>query len=324
MQTPNSPSSPGGWRFVRRFLVAIVALITLVALFYAEEDVRGKMAWQKYQREALAKGIILDRHKLEPPPVPDEQNFAMTPFLAPSLDLNSDPLQPGQSRWRDTNGYIKAEKFAVDLTHAAIESVHHRFGGDGKLIDLSGIVAALNKSASPTTNRAEAGNQVLDHYQPYMPVLEEMRAASRRPSSRFNVNYEEKNPMSILLTHLSIIKHLGQIIALRVSAELAAGKNDDAFNDLQLLIAVGESLRTEPFVISQLVRIAIQSLAQQVVWEGLALHAWSDGQLQQLQSKFVDMNLLGGAHASLRYEKTAHGTALFDFLRDNPHAVGRD
>jgi len=77
-----------GWRMLRRFLVTLAALVTLVALFYAEEGWRGKRAWENYRRQAEARGVEMDWHTFTPPPVPDAQNFAMTPFLAPLFDFN--------------------------------------------------------------------------------------------------------------------------------------------------------------------------------------------------------------------------------------------
>ncbi len=74
------------WRMIRRYLIALASLIALIALFYAEEDLRGKWAWEKYKREWEAKGEKFDFASLAPPPVPDNQNFAMTPLLKPIFD----------------------------------------------------------------------------------------------------------------------------------------------------------------------------------------------------------------------------------------------
>jgi hypothetical protein len=64
-----------GWRILRRVLIALAIFATLVAIFYAEEDWRGKRAWENCKRELEAKGAVLDWDKFIPPPVPDDQNF---------------------------------------------------------------------------------------------------------------------------------------------------------------------------------------------------------------------------------------------------------
>jgi hypothetical protein len=48
---------------------------TLIAIFYAEEDWRGKRAWENCERDLEARGYVMDWEKLIPPPVPDDQNF---------------------------------------------------------------------------------------------------------------------------------------------------------------------------------------------------------------------------------------------------------
>jgi hypothetical protein len=70
------------WRTTRRVLIAFACLATLIALFYAEENWRGKRAWELCKRELEAKGAVLDWNAYIPPPVPDDQNF----FKAPGIN----------------------------------------------------------------------------------------------------------------------------------------------------------------------------------------------------------------------------------------------
>src|SRR5260221_3670136 len=102
-------------RIFRKGLFVIACLATVIAFLYVEENWRGKRAWENYQRGWEAKGEKFDLASFVPPPVPDEENFAMTPFLAPLYDLNPRPLQPDQSRWRDTNAVNRVQNFGKDL-----------------------------------------------------------------------------------------------------------------------------------------------------------------------------------------------------------------
>jgi len=69
------PKTKPGWRWLRRTLIGTAVLATLIAVFYTEEDWRGKRAWENYKCELEAKGEVLDWNKFIPPPVPDDQNF---------------------------------------------------------------------------------------------------------------------------------------------------------------------------------------------------------------------------------------------------------
>ncbi len=70
-----SSEHKAGWRVARRILIGVAVFATLIAIFYTEEDWRGKRAWENCKREIEAKGVVLDWDKYIPAPVPDDQNF---------------------------------------------------------------------------------------------------------------------------------------------------------------------------------------------------------------------------------------------------------
>jgi hypothetical protein len=70
-----TPKTKQDWWIARRILIALAILATLIAVFYAEEDWRGKRAWENCKRELEAKGAVLNWNAYIPPPVPDDQNF---------------------------------------------------------------------------------------------------------------------------------------------------------------------------------------------------------------------------------------------------------
>ena len=63
-------------------MITLAILATLIAIFYAEEDWRGKRAWDNCKRELEAKGMVLDWDKFIPPPVPEDENFFEAPKMA--------------------------------------------------------------------------------------------------------------------------------------------------------------------------------------------------------------------------------------------------
>jgi len=272
-------------RFLGRVLVGFAALVTLLALFYAEENWRGKRAWESCKSELIARGVELNWRALAPPRVPDEQNFAMTPFLAPLFDFNSKPLQPGESPWRDTNGLERARNFAIAF--AGSDDVRQGQPAQtlGHMTDLAASLLLLRKQSNSNapasfSTRAEAASALLGALEEYQPVVEELRSASRRPYSRFNIDYDAEDPVSILLPHLAVLRRTSQLLRVRASAELALARTDAAFDDVKLMFFLADSIRQEATVISHIVRIAILAVTQQVVWEGLAEHRWSDEQLR--------------------------------------------
>jgi hypothetical protein len=65
----------------RRGLFLLACMVVFVALFYAEEDWRGKRAWDQCKRQMRAKGAVLDWNAYIPAPVPDDQNAFEAPRM---------------------------------------------------------------------------------------------------------------------------------------------------------------------------------------------------------------------------------------------------
>ena len=121
------------------------------------------------------------------------------------------------------------------------------------------------------------------------------------------------NPWGILLPHLGNIKRVVQRLQLRTCAELAAGRSDDALADVKLMLYLTDSMKNEPFLISYLVRLACLQLTIQPIWEGLAEHAWSDAQLQELQASLQQYDFFAPMEQSLAGERAA-GILTADLL----------
>ena len=98
------------WRIVRRALFLLIGFITLAALVITEENWRGKRDWEKFKSEGEARGERFDLASFTPKPVPTEQNFYATPFLAPLLDYE---IVNGEARWHDSNGVARAKSLGI-------------------------------------------------------------------------------------------------------------------------------------------------------------------------------------------------------------------
>jgi len=316
----NSPTSTGSSRFptfarlfsrrnLGRILVALAALATLIALVCAGENWRGKRAWLTYKHQLEAQGEKLDWRDYVPPPVPDAQNFAMTPFLAPLFDFNPRPRQEGQSLWRDTNGYNRINSLQQDLAKLEQATAHHKQPRIAqRMTDLPGWAIALSGKANKAPaaeatalSRAEAAAEVLRGLEKYNPVVDELRSASQRPYARFNIRYEEDFVPAILLPHLAFLKQTALLFQVRASAELALDRTDQAWSDTKMALYLAEPLKAEPFLISKLVQVGIVQSSLKPIWEGLAERKWSDAQLLEMEQRLGKIDLL--ADAAMRGER---------------------
>jgi hypothetical protein len=306
-------------KLILRLVFGFASLVTLVAVIYVEENWRGKHAWERYKAELESRGEKLDFASYIPPAVPDDQNFAMTPFLRPLLDLNPKPLQPGQSIYRDTNGFNRANDFATDLMSTSAEYDTQRRWHDRNTPDYDIWLMALTTngpgSVAPFAAKAEAAQELLKTFAAkYDPVLDELEKASQLPYCRFNIHYTDADPAEILLPHLAVMKKLTQLYRLRTSADLAAGKSDKALADEKMTLYLAGTMKNEPFVISGLVRIAILHIGLRPLEAGLTAHQWNDAQLAELEDQFAGIDLAAEYESVMRGERST-GNGVMDYLR---------
>jgi len=301
-------------RRIRRALIVLLWTATLVALLHGEENWRGRRAWNQYREAAEARGLSLDFKSYIPKPVPDDQNFAATPFLKsfsqngplPAL-LTNDPYALAENNIGATQ-LAKGRRHFTDLAAWQLAFAALQNGPlkrEQKFqTDETGLAA-----------RAAAAPAVLEAMKPDAAVFAELRAASTREFSRYPVVYNAANPMVIMLPHLSKLKMVCLRLNLQACAELAAGQNDAALADVKLMLSLADSIKSEPFLISFLVRAACVQIAIQPVWEGLAEHRWTDAQLQQLQARFLAYDFLADTQLPLKGERAA-GLLMADLVRE--------
>ncbi len=304
------------WRNLRRFLFGVACFATLIALFYAVENWRGKRAWEQHKREWEAKGEKFTVAGVAPAPVPEDQNFALTPLLKPVYEFTR---VHGQVVWADTNGLNRLQQIRADLRPDRESKDRLVLGSldKGTFADLEswrefyrGNTNYPQPAASGTA--AEDILVALGKFDAEFKELHEARAS--RPYARFPIPYEDEPAWEILLPHLAHIRGLCMLTHVRAVARLELGQSAAALDDLHLGFRISDIIRDEPLLIDHLVRIAALNVSLQTVREGLVRQAWNDEQLAELEKYLSSLNLLAEYKAAMRGER-ALGTSGLDFLR---------
>lgn len=324
------------WRNFKRLLFGLACFATLTALFYAEEDWRGKHEWEKYKHEWEAKGEKFDFKDFVPPPVPDDQNFAFSSvWIAEEKYFFLHQPKRAEAWYGDRIYGEEVSKIVsmLPLTVSAVVGTNWAYhlpntpGVSGnwttaRITDLKPWqsyyrdLETTNPAAeiSVTPQPQTAAQDVLLALSKYNPVIEKLRADSALPYSRFPLNYESQPPAAILLPHLAALKQFSQVIQLRAIAELQNNDSQKALDDVKLSLRLVDSIRTEPFLISHLVRIAILQITLQPIYEGLAERKWSDAQLADLDSELTKLDFLADYQFAIRGERGLE-IANIEFLR---------
>ncbi|HTR40388.1 MAG TPA: hypothetical protein VMH87_02070 [Pseudomonadales bacterium] len=295
-----------------RLLFVFTCLVTAIFLFYAEEDLRGYLAWHSYQRQLESKGAKLEWQAVVPAPVPDDQNFALAPIVVTSYGnlLTTDGKLIPFNR-RDAN-YVN--RMSMPLTVDADEPPKNGIGNwqTATISDLSAwqdyyrkLSAITNEFPVPPLPQSPAAD-VLLALGKYDSAIAELRQAAQLPDSRFPTDYDNEDPAEILLPYLASLKRSSQTLQLRAIAELQNNQPDKAFDDIKLMLRLTDSVRTEPFIISHLVRFVMVQFALQPIYEGLAAHQWSDAQLAEMDSELGQLDFLADFKHSINGERAAN------------------
>ncbi|HWD94026.1 MAG TPA: hypothetical protein VG938_16970 [Verrucomicrobiae bacterium] len=311
------------WRNFKRFLFAAACLVTLIALAYAGVNWRSKHNLEKYKHEWEAKGEKFDFGEIIPPPVPDDQNFALTPILFSTygnLLTREGKFIPSEKR--DSNFVDR-----LDMPLTCNYSAEPTNGGSWQKATLTDLKPwqeyyrnlATVTNLFPIAPRPQSpAEDVLLALSKYDSTIEELRQAARLPYSRFPLNYNMAPAYAILLPHLANLKRAVRVLQLRAIAELQNGQSDQALADVTLSLRLADAIRTEPFIISHLVRIAILAITLQPVYEGLAAHQWSEAQLAELDSTLGKLDFLADYEASMRGERACQLEGL-EYMRRTHH-----
>jgi hypothetical protein len=254
-------------RIARRCLMGIGALLTLIALVYAEENWRGKREWEEYKRQMAAAGETWDWSAFIPQPVPDEQNI----FKAPKM-----------SEWF----LDKRAIFEAPLDHPITNDFARRL---------------INpKSTIEITNVAEA-SAYLAWSDLFQADFDAIAAALKRPFARIMDDYSDP----VLIQFPNRVSGYELIVTLeqRAKCHLLLRQTDKAWqeltliNDLRRLVdAQGNFLTPE----GDWMILGVINHSLPVIARGIELHAWNEPQLVALQDRLRNSDAINQHARALR------------------------
>ena len=299
-------------RFIRSwgFLKLILWTVTLIVLFYVEEDWRGARAWAATKAAWEAKGESLDPAKFVPPPIPDDENLAALPIFK----VEPDPKENGA-------------RVPLKLRQALDEETH---GGDLPRIKATpdelrvGLAKAYARAFPGATPPAD----MLAQFDALYPVIPEIRAAARaRPSCRFNLDYDVQPPMFRSFNLLTGQIRLSQRLCLHAVIAMEDNQAEVALDDIRLNLRLAAAAGRDPTLVAGLVDIGITAINSEAVEDGLARHAWNDAQLADLQSELGGIDFLAQYRFTLRGELITESIPNLDYVKilrgtRNPISMG--
>ncbi len=150
-------------------------------------------------------------------------------------------------------------------------------------------------------------------------ALRLLHEAASRPASRYPLDFS--NGVQMLLPHLAKLR--ASVRLLRIEALVAAEDGDTgrALSAIQAALAAADSVRQEPVLVSQLLRIACHQITADAINRMLNTAAFSDAELTQLGAYLREAEDPGAFTRAMAGDR-ALGLASFDhpeqFLAESP------
>ena len=262
----------------RRALIGLAALATLAAIFYLEEDWRGKRAWENCKHELEAKGAVLDWEKFIPPPVPDDQNF----FKATKMAARFVKLPAMPNRWVSADDFTESKEFSKRLNS--------------------------NTNTTATIKTEPAARDYLAWSDQLEPDFDLLREALKRPYARMDGDYSI--PYMQPIPNFIAVRKVAQVLVQRAKCDLLLGQPDKALQELTLLHDMCRLMEAAPTgkpmtLVAAMINGAVTGLYVDTLATGLQSHAWQEPQLAALQKQLAEINLTPFVLQALREEPAA-------------------
>ena len=262
-----------GW-ILRRWFFCLAAFVTLIALFYAEENWRGQRALDRVNRELTARGMVLDWDKFIPPAVPDDQNV----FKAPQMQ-----------KWFVGRG-------STELTGLLQSPKNFPVWGSGKTIDGEANARAY-----------------LDWSDQLQAQFTLIRDALKRPYSRMDGDYSNAMsvPIPNFVAIRDVARTLAQRMHChlllhepdKALAELTLIHDLRDFLDCR---PTGKPMT----LVAAMINVAVAGLYADAIGDGFRTHAWQEAQLVELEKQLSEVHLMAPVSTAFRTEPAASARCL--------------
>ena len=277
--------------------IVFAILAVLVLIFIAEENWRGRRAWETYRAAAEKRGVKLFLKDFIPPDMPDAENYAAIPLIR---DLFAKPKE----------GETPPNPFKLPVAKLPDPPNDIK----GRRFDLAGWQEYFLKTKLLTEKTDSAANDILRALEKYDPALQQLRDASVRPKCKFPTHWEDG--AATQLPHLTFCQAATWLFCLRAQTHLALGSSSAALAELKHALRLERAYESELSLIAGLVRISSLGMIEYSVWDGLAGRRWADEELTALEKHFAELRLANDCRFVFATERGFGNAAFLDLAKN--------
>jgi hypothetical protein len=277
-------------RRTAKILSGIAVVIVALGIVYGVAVAISTAKLQRAYAALQADGRPMDRKQIIPPAVADTNNAALLYESAISL-LQATPAEHNRQSPPDASRREQMDREKCDDLLSYLSSLSGNFGQD-----------------APTPEMQQELRQLMSH-----PAVDHalfaIEQGVQRPTCRQQCDYNAGLRMT--LPNLNGLKSLGSVVGVKARLEADSGEMNRAWHWATVQAKMADALRTQPTIVSQLVRMSAISLSCETIQHLSEVAPPTKVQHQQIEailSTFDDSSPL--AHA-VDGERLLFGERLF-------------
>lgn len=298
--------SPRLLRYLRRFLLGLAVVATILAVAVTFENWRGRRAWRLYVEEQAARGVDVTTLP-QPSSLPAASNFMRSPVF-------------DRLFWQ--SGTASQQEFTA--RHGLPNRRQGPSGAawrEGRRLELDECIYALTTGPKPRPTQPpaeptrEMAEQLLALQQPVEALLEELRTTARERAESQLARpkpMDPRDPFAATPSPFFYIRHIVTAQVWHASASLATGREEialyDALAGLKFLRGMEEA--PDALLVDTMIGSAGTGLVMQAVWEGLQGRKWNEPQLALLGAELARADLLASLQRSLHTDRVAGNLSI--------------
>jgi hypothetical protein len=257
-----------------KILFVVFAILVGAVLISIIHHYQLRAATNAYIAELKAKGEPMDLAQVLPQPVPPEENSADTFRKAAAMIKDDQSLL-------STNDYDAMKMVAP-----------------GKAAVCSRQSEAWSYNATNSWKEVEAA---VAHDTNYFALL---RQIIEKPIFDFRIHYKAgMDHLDFTNLYLMEVKYAALRLQTAAVSDLHRSDDTSAVSDLRTTLAIAKAMPGEHLLISELVRIAIASIAVSGTWEILQSTNVTDEQLAALQKDWASLEFFHSMETSMEMER---------------------
>jgi hypothetical protein len=271
-------------------MAVVVVLLSIVGLLTMHIQPQNKV--EAYKILLRAKGEKLEFREVLPPPLPSQSNSL--PLVQAAFGM----LDPGGENYSNHPPMMRMIAQGKALVGWAQPDL--RGTGSDYYTNSWG-----DAQADAETSR---------------PLIALLTQAAAFPEMDFQLDYSKGS--DLLLPHLSSLKRCAQRLSAAAMCDLHRGDAVSATTNVCILLSLAQSFHEERTMISQLVRIAMSSIAASASWELLQSTNLTDAELAALQKNWERQTFIASMKTGLEFERVSQD-ALIQKMRTSSAEFNR-